>query len=102
MSEITASDITLLAKLANLNITKEEIELYREQISDIVHYVDQLQQVDTSGVSPLLQTTNLVNIFHEDETDKKSCFSSKQALSNAPEVQDDQFVVEAVFGDRKH
>ena len=102
MSEITASDITLLAKLANLNITKEEIELYRAQISDIVHYVDQLQQVDTSGVSPLLQTTNLVNIFHEYKDAKNKCLSSKQALSNASEVQDDQFEVEAVFGDRKH
>jgi aspartyl-tRNA(Asn)/glutamyl-tRNA(Gln) amidotransferase subunit C len=47
---ITESDITKIAQLAHLEITEEELRAYTPQIAEIVAYVEQLNELDTSQV----------------------------------------------------
>ncbi|MDQ3713500.1 MAG: Asp-tRNA(Asn)/Glu-tRNA(Gln) amidotransferase subunit GatC [Acidobacteriota bacterium] len=47
-------DIRKIAKLAHLKITEEEVSLYTPQMANIVAYVEQLNELDTSSVEPML------------------------------------------------
>src|SRR5258705_11715493 len=51
---INESDIEKIAQLAHLEITRDELLVFAPQISDIVAYVEQLNEVDTSAVEPAL------------------------------------------------
>jgi aspartyl-tRNA(Asn)/glutamyl-tRNA(Gln) amidotransferase subunit C len=48
-------DVLKVATLANLELSDAEVEMYRGQLDDILTYIDQLNEVDTSGVEPLTQ-----------------------------------------------
>lgn len=56
-----------LARLARLTITDEEVEKYRAELSEILKYVEQLQNVDVEGLEPTSQVTGLKNVMAEDE-----------------------------------
>jgi len=47
-------DVRQVAKLAHLEITDEEVALYTPQMAEIVAYVEQLNELDTSSVEPML------------------------------------------------
>ncbi|QQG43834.1 MAG: Asp-tRNA(Asn)/Glu-tRNA(Gln) amidotransferase subunit GatC [Candidatus Roizmanbacteria bacterium] len=64
---LTKEEIIHLSKLANLSLTEEEIEIYGSQLSEILSYIEQLEEVDTSKVSSTAQVTELKNVTEEDE-----------------------------------
>ncbi len=49
---VNESDIEKIAQLAHLEISREEVLVFAPQIADIVAYVEQLNEVDTSNVEP--------------------------------------------------
>ena len=51
---ITESDIEKVAHLAHLEITDEERRIFAPQIAEIVSYVEQLSEIDTSTIAPAL------------------------------------------------
>ena len=51
---ITESDIEKVAQLAHLEITDEERRIFAPQIAEIVSYVEQLNEIDTSAIEPAL------------------------------------------------
>ncbi len=63
---LTKEQIKHIANLARLELTAEEEDLYREQLSAILDYVDKLAKVKTDKVSSL-NKTELVNVWREDE-----------------------------------
>ena len=93
--KLTADQVKKVAKLANLPLSFEEEEKYSEQLSAILEYVDQLNQVDILGVEPTFNVTGLNNVMSDDETIPS--LSSEEALSNAPKKKDDMFETKGVF-----
>ena len=69
-----------IAKLANLPLSDKEEERFEKQISSILKYVEQLNSVDTKGVSITSQVTNLENAIRKDEPD--TSLNQEDALSN--------------------
>lgn len=63
---LTDEDILHLAKLANLKLTEMEIKNFGEQLSSVLEYVEQLNEVDTDKVDETASVTGLKNIFRED------------------------------------
>ena len=51
---IQSEDIRKIAKLAHLEITEEEVALYTPQMASIVGYVEQLNELDTENIEPML------------------------------------------------
>jgi len=49
---LTEEDVRHIAKLARLALSDEEIASYKEQLSSILEYVEQLNEIDTSGIPP--------------------------------------------------
>lgn len=93
MAKLTSSDIEKTARLANLPLSDSEIFTYQEQLSQIVDFVSQLEEVDTSSIEPTSQTTGLVNVTRKDEIDVTRVLTQDEALSNSDKTHNGYFVV---------
>ena len=67
MADLTRDDVLKLARLARLTVTDDEVEKYRAELSEILKYVEQLQNADVEGLEPTSQVTGLKNVMAEDQ-----------------------------------
>ena len=86
---ITIKDVEHVAKLARLSLTEEEKEMFTSQLSDIVSYMDLLNELDTENVEPMARAIPMVNVMREDEV--RQSFKRDQMLDNAP-IEEDGFI----------
>jgi aspartyl-tRNA(Asn)/glutamyl-tRNA(Gln) amidotransferase subunit C len=88
---ITVKDVEHVAKLARLDLTEEEKEKFTRQLGDVLKYVEQMNEVDTTGVVPMAHAFDVVNVVREDEVISEQ---TKEALmSNAPDEENGFFKV---------
>jgi aspartyl-tRNA(Asn)/glutamyl-tRNA(Gln) amidotransferase subunit C len=92
MSKLSRDDILKLASLSKLRLSDEEIESLRDELSEILNYVEQLNKVDTSDLKPTYQVTGLTNVTRPDEVVDYG-YKTDELLKNAPALQDNQFKV---------
>lgn len=92
-------DVKKVATLANLPLTPLEEEKYSEQLSKILDYIEQLNQVDTSDVEPTFNVSGQTNVMREDKVGDCTV-SQEEALQNAPQKKDGFFVTKGVFEER--
>ncbi len=92
---INESDVRHIAHLSRLNPTDEEVRLFSEQLSAILEYVEQLNEVDTKDVPPTAHALPIKNVFREDVPGK--CLSPDEALANAPARDGEFFSVPKVL-----
>lgn len=92
-------DVRKVAKLAHLEITDEEVALYTPQMDDIVKYVEQLNEIDTADVEPMLG--GLTAEGEATATIRKDIpggsVGQKAALSQAPSAVEGHFQVPKVL-----
>lgn len=88
---ITIKDVEHVAKLARLELTEEEKELYTKQLGDVLKYVDQMNEVDTSNVKPMTQVIDFVNVMREDKVVYEQ--TKEELMANAPEEENGFFRV---------
>jgi aspartyl-tRNA(Asn)/glutamyl-tRNA(Gln) amidotransferase subunit C len=92
---LTAEDVRWVAHLARLELSDAELEVMTRQLSAVIDYVNQLQQVDTEGVEPLAHPLPIHNVFREDEL--QPSLPVEAALANAPDRRGDFYAVPAVL-----
>jgi len=71
-----------LANLARLQFSEAEKEIISTDLQRMIAFVDKLNELDTTGVSPLLHMTDNFNVLREDEV--KGSISRAEGLKNAP------------------
>lgn len=86
-----------VAKLANLKLSDDQVELFSGQLSTILDYIDQLNTVDTEGIDPTFNVTGLSNILQADQVSPS--LTQQEAVSNGTNVKDGFFVTKGVFED---
>lgn len=96
MTQISRDDVQHLAQLSNLQLDDSEIDGMRTDISNILGYVEQLNQLDTSGVEPTYQVTGLSNVWREDKVINYGV-TREELLARAPESVDNQVKVPKVL-----
>ncbi|MEP7204740.1 MAG: Asp-tRNA(Asn)/Glu-tRNA(Gln) amidotransferase subunit GatC [Candidatus Saccharibacteria bacterium] len=69
MTQISRDEVQHLAQLSSLQLSNDEIDDLQVDISNILGYVEQLSQLDTTGVEPTYQVTGLENVWREDVVD---------------------------------
>lgn len=74
--------INKLANLSRLEFVDEEKEEIKNDLEKMIGFIDKLNELDTTGVSPLLHMSDNVNIFRKDEI--KGEISKEQVFKNAP------------------
>jgi len=97
MTAISVTDVKKLAQLSALSLTDDEISSLAGDLSRILGYVEQLNEVDTEGVEPTYQVTGLHTVTRPDEVIDYGV-SQEALLRNAPDVQDGQMKVPRVLG----
>ncbi len=88
--------LTKLEKLSHLRIDDSKKEEIMGQLSDILGYIDNLNELNTDGLSASFSTLNGGTPLRED-TPRESNTISETILSNAPQAQDDFFIVPAII-----
>ena len=94
---ITASDVAHVARLACLDLTDDEVELYTDQLRDVLEYADVVAALDTAGIPPTAHPLPLINALREDET--RPTLDRDEVLAMAPDVEDGRFRVPRILGD---
>lgn len=69
MTDITTADVQRLAQLSSLQLSDNEATSLTEDIKNILNYVEQLSGLNTDGVEPTYQVTNLENVWRGDAID---------------------------------
>jgi aspartyl-tRNA(Asn)/glutamyl-tRNA(Gln) amidotransferase subunit C len=87
--------IRKIAHLARLEFNEEKEQEVLQDLNKILNWVDQLRQLDTEHVAPLIHMSEEVNVLREDEP--RNTVSHEQALLNAPKKDSDYFRVPKVL-----
>jgi aspartyl-tRNA(Asn)/glutamyl-tRNA(Gln) amidotransferase subunit C len=80
---LTIEDVERIARLANLELTRDEKTLFTKQLADILAYAEQVQGVDTTGVEGTAHV-NANGVERPDEP--KPSLEVSEAIANAPDA----------------
>lgn len=88
---ITVKDVEHVAKLARLELTEEEKQKFTHQLSNIIDYFNQLNEVDTKDIEPMAHPVPFYNVMREDKV--SLTYNRAELLANAPDEEDGYFKV---------
>jgi aspartyl-tRNA(Asn)/glutamyl-tRNA(Gln) amidotransferase subunit C len=88
-------DIEKVARLARLELSEEEKETFGNQLEQILNYMEQLNQLDTTGVEPTSHAIPIHNVFREDEV--KASFPQEEVLGISPDEEFGHFKVPRII-----
>lgn len=92
---LSREQVQHIARLARVGLSEEDVEHFREQLSEILDYFERLRQVDTRGVPPTAHTLPLHNVMREDEPAPP--LDREAVLGNAPVREGDYFRVRVIL-----
>ncbi len=95
MPKLTPQEVQHIAELAKLALSEDEIERYASDLSAILDYAQQLQEVDTDHIHPTASVLPLRNAMRPDEA--RPGLEPEDALANAPASDKGYFKVHAVL-----
>lgn len=93
--KISKEEVKHIAMLSRLELDEKEIELYQDQLSRILEYVEKLNEIDTTQIEPTSHVIELSNVFREDVV--KKSMPRDEALKNAPQSTDKFFKVPKII-----
>ena len=92
---ISKDEIIHIAKLANLNLSEEEIERYAKDMTDILEFADIVNNLNTDKIKETIGINGEYNVFRKDEI--KQGISRDDLLKNAPSQDDGMFRIPKVI-----
>jgi aspartyl-tRNA(Asn)/glutamyl-tRNA(Gln) amidotransferase subunit C len=95
--KLSREEVLHIAALAKVGVTDEDVEKFREQLSNILENFEALQKVDTNGVTPTAQSIALQNVIMADEV--RPSIPTDDVLGNAPQREGDFFKVKIILED---
>jgi len=93
--KVNKEDLEKIAHLARLELDPSKIDDMQNSINKVLDWMDALNQVDTTGVEPLVHITPAINQFREDIAIQK--LDRQTALNLAPDSNDQYFKVPQVI-----
>ena len=93
--QISKEEIIHIAKLANLNLTEEEIEKYTNDMAEILTFANTVNNVNTDDVTDNIGIDGKYNVFRKDEVE---VFENREVLlQNAPSQDEGMFRIPKVI-----
>lgn len=96
MSDITKDEVKKVANLARLSLTENEIQSLQDDMSSILDFISQINEVETSNIEPTAHVLDIKNVFREDKTEKS--LDREKIMELAPEKSNGFIVVPKVIG----
>lgn len=94
---LTRDDVAKVGLLSRLALSAAEIDSLTGELSKIVGFVSQLEEIDTAAVAPLAHPLDSQNVFRDDVV--KPSLTTAEALQSAPRHDGECFLVPAVLGE---
>ena len=94
---LSKADVEKVSLLARLKLTDAELSTMTRQLDQVLQYVQQFEELDTTGVQPMAHTADLANVFADDVL--RPSLPREAALANSPKRDDQCYLVPAVLGD---
>ena len=95
--KISKKEVLETAELARLEFDEEDLEKFTNQLGRILDYIEGLNKLDTTGIEPTSHVLEYSTPIREDTVDQM--ITKEEALGNAPEREEDFFVVPKVIED---
>jgi aspartyl-tRNA(Asn)/glutamyl-tRNA(Gln) amidotransferase subunit C len=109
--KVTDKDVAYVAELANLELTEEERAGMLRDLNSILHYIDRLNELDTSDVPPMAQVSDRYGVDDAKQGSARFAYANRgdvleglrkslphrEALANAPDADEDFFKVPKVI-----
>lgn len=96
-AKLTRDDAAYVARLARIELTEAELDLYAGQLAVVLDHAAQVAAIDTDGVAPTAHPLPLKNVFRADEP--RPALDRDEVLAQAPAVEDHRFRVPKILGD---
>jgi aspartyl-tRNA(Asn)/glutamyl-tRNA(Gln) amidotransferase subunit C len=84
-----------IAHLARIDLTEEETTLFQGQLDQILHYVEQLNELDVGNVEPTAHAIPVYNVFRKDEVGRS--LDHGDVIANAPAATNGQIRVPKII-----
>ncbi len=95
---LSRTEVEHVATLARLDLSEAEKEMFANQLSAILSYVEQLRALDTSGVAPAATVLGATKAFRDDVA--KASLPVDRAVANAPQPAEGFFGVPKIIGEQ--
>jgi aspartyl-tRNA(Asn)/glutamyl-tRNA(Gln) amidotransferase subunit C len=95
MSDAADLEVAYVARLARLELSPEETDLFQRQLGDVLKYVQKLSEIDLTKLDTAARPNSLADVFRADES--RDYFTAAEALANAPRQRDGLFIVPKVL-----
>jgi aspartyl-tRNA(Asn)/glutamyl-tRNA(Gln) amidotransferase subunit C len=94
---LTRDDAAYVARLARIDLTDEELDLYAGQLATVLGHAATIAAIDTEGVEPTAHPLPLRNVTRADEV--RPSLDRDEVLAQAPAVEDGRFRVPPILGE---
>lgn len=96
--KLSEKEVQHIALLARLELSTEELDAFRADLSDILEYVSALGKADTDGVEPMAHSLLMRNVMRDDEVEPCLDRVRESLVSSFPDKGDeDTLKVNAIF-----
>ena len=93
---LSKEEVLKIAKLSRLKISDDEIASFSGRLDELLHYMEDLKAFHLSNVEPMAGVGDAPTVLREDIP--QPSLTHEQAFANAPEVENDHFVISKVMG----
>ena len=97
MDRLSRDDVVHVARLARLDLTEAEIDLFTGQLTDVLRHAQAVASLETAGVPPTAHPVPLVNVLRVDVP--RPSLDRDEVLAQAPAAEDHRFRVPRILGD---
>ena len=97
MASISRDDVAHVARLARLELTEVELELFTAQLAAVLEHAADVEALDVGDVPPTMHPYPLLNVLRDD--DVRPGVDRDEVLSQAPAAEDGRFKVPPILGD---
>src|SRR3954471_5929784 len=94
---ITRDDVAHVARLARLQLSDDELELFTGQLAAVLEHAQDVASLDTEGVPPTAHPLPLENVLRDDEP--RPSLDRDEVLAQAPSAEDGRFRGPPVLGE---
>ena len=94
---LSEEEVFHLATLVKLLLSKKELSMYQDQLSETLSYVKNLGELKTEHVVPTSTTAFLENVYFEDGDENNRGLSVTEAMSGSEKIKDSLFIVHRVL-----
>jgi aspartyl-tRNA(Asn)/glutamyl-tRNA(Gln) amidotransferase subunit C len=97
MPDITREEVAHLADLARIDLSDAELDHLAPQLAVILDSIKSISEVAAEDIPPTSHPMPLTNVFREDVPG--GCLTAEEALSGAPQVEEQRFAVPRILGE---